>query len=164
MWQIMNSNPACWEREREKERERERQRGRGRERGWRVDGEGEEEGGGQEERGRRDWEEREGGKRKYPHWTLLSGKTQWQRLKCNRRTVRKRLENGRPKKGLKQTAQKTSENEPKVQILWSDFGRADSSRILISEPADVFADFVAGFSRFCGKSAKKNPSCRKISG
>ena len=59
------------------------------------------------------------------------------------------------------------------QLLGSDFGRADFSRIFLFEPPDFFRGFCGRiFSpHFCGKSAQKNPpgkspakSFRKIPG
>ena len=46
-----------------------------------------------------------------------------------------------------------------LELLASDFGRTDFSRIFIFEPPDFFPDFVAGFFLliFAGKSAQKNP-------
>ena len=46
-----------------------------------------------------------------------------------------------------------------LQILGSDFGRTDFSRIFIFGPPDFFADFLAGFFLliFLGKSAQRNP-------
>ena len=45
------------------------------------------------------------------------------------------------------------------ELLGSDLGRMDFSRIFIFGPPDFFADFVAGFFIliFVGKSAQKNP-------
>ena len=44
-------------------------------------------------------------------------------------------------------------------LLGSDFGRTDFSRIFIFGPPDFFADFLAGLFLliFVGKSAQKNP-------
>ena len=46
-----------------------------------------------------------------------------------------------------------------TQVLGSDFGRTDFSRIFIFGPPDFFADFLAGFFLliFVGKGAQKNP-------
>ena len=48
----------------------------------------------------------------------------------------------------------------KCNLLGSDFGRTDFSRIFIFGPPDFFADFLAGFFLliFVGKSAQKNPA------
>ena len=45
------------------------------------------------------------------------------------------------------------------ELLGSDFGRTDFSRIFIFGPPDFFADFLAGFFIliFVGKSAQENP-------